>query len=544
MNAIFLNLIFLIVTGWMLVIQTTWAIDDESLKTPYLEMEQHYNINNFGVNLDIAVSSKGDIYISSVSQAKLWILDRKTHRFSALEVHQNGLPKRLFPEALATDAQDHLWVTDKTSHRVQVLDRNGQFLQSYGDPEQPLVTPTAINPFNQGMAIWDRSSGTLWMLVQNKLQAQQLDATATQCVAASLNTAYCLQADGRELVKYQHEKVIARQIPAKDTYSKISDFELGREGNLLIVDSGEKNLLVLSSELKVQHQFDTYKSLLRKPTRLVLQDNKIWLIDEGRQELLQFDQRWAITGLEHALLGEEYLSVNLPEAALQEFDKAIKLGFREARIYLLKGKAQYYLKQYSEALNSFMQAKKEGADSDFWQGNTHFQLGQYEEALSFFKNLLATARIDKNIIRFNIAETFMALTRFADAEKMFRQVVQEEPNNSQARLGWARAMMALHRYADLIAQLNNLTSDQDVGRKARHYLGLAYMETGKFENALPLLERAAQEGPYFKEALQAMATLHRRLGSIKRAEHYENQLKTLKQQVDPLSTSYLLENEQ
>jgi len=126
---------------------------------------------------------------------------------------------------------------------------------------------------------------------------------------------------------------------------------------------------------------------------------------------------------------------------------------------------------------------------------------------------------------------------------MFRQVVQEEPNNSQARLGLGRALMALHRYTDLITQLNNLTSDQNVGREARHYLGLAYMETGKFETALPLLERAAQEGPYFKEALQAVATLHRRLGSIKRAEHYENQLKTLKQQVDPLITLHLLEND-
>lgn len=543
MKKILTKFILQIGIGLMLLSTTAHAIDEESLKTPYLQLEQRYDIKNFGVNLDIAISTKGEIYISSASQARLWIVNRTTQRFSVLEVHQKGLPMRLFPEAVATDGQDHLWVTDKTLHRVQVLDKNGELLQSFGSPEQSLVTPTAINPFNQGMAIWDRSSGKLWMWVQDKLQVQQLDATAMQCVAASLNTAYCLQADGRELVKYQNGKMVARQIPAKGMYSSISDFELGREGNLLIVDSSEKNLLVLSPELKVQYQFDTYKSLLRKPTRLALQDNKIWLIDEGRQELLQFDQRWAITGLEHTLLGEEYLSVNLPEAALEEFNKAIKLGFQDAQIFLLKGKAQYYLKQYAEALNSFTQAKKRGADSDFWQGNTHFQLGQYEAALSLFQNLLATTRIDKNIIRFNIAETFMALTRFADAEKMFRQLVQEEPNNAQARLGLGRALMALHRYVDLITQLNNLTSDQNVGREARHYLGLAYMETGKLETALPLLERAAQEGPYFKEALQALVTLHRRLGSIERAEHYENQLKTLKQQVDQSSALHLLENE-
>jgi tetratricopeptide (TPR) repeat protein len=352
-----------------------------------------------------------------------------------------------------------------------------------------------------------------------------------------------LQANGQKLVKYQAGTIVACQIPNSNIYSRISDFEIDKEGNLFIIDSTVKNLLVLSSEFDIRYQFDSYKSLLQKPTRLALHDDHIWLIDEGRQELLQFDLRWAITGLEHTLLGEEYLSVNLPKPALEELDKAIRLGFRDAQTYLLKGRAQYQLKLYAEALNSFSQAKEAGADTNFWQANTHFQLGQYEEALTIFKDLLATNRIDKNIVRFNIAETLMALKRFAEAEAIFRQLIQEEPNNSLARLGLGRALMALRRYSDLVTQLNMLSSDKTVGREARHYLGLAYMETGRFETALPLLERAAQEGPYFKEALQALVTLHRRLGLIERAEHYENQLKILKQQIDQSSTLHLLENE-
>lgn len=441
------------------------------------------------------------------------------------------------------DAQDQLWVTDKTLHQVQMFDKNGKLLQIHGGPEQPLVTPTAINRFNEGMAIWDKSTGKLWMLVQGKLQVQQLDATAIQCMAASLDTAFCLQTDGRELVKYQNGKIIVRQILAKDIYSNISDFELGREGSLLILNSMEKTLLVLSPELKLQYQFDSYKSLLRKPTRLALQGDQIWLIDEGRQELLQFDLRWATTGLEHALLGEEYLSVNLPKPALEELDKAIKLGFRDPQTFLLKGKAQYRLKLYAEALNSFSQAKEAGADINFWQANTLFQLGQYEKSLTVYNQLLATGGMEKTMVRFNIAQTLIALKRFAEAEPIFRQLIQQEPNNAQAQLGLGRALMGLHRYTDLINQLNSLVSDKTVGREVRHSLGLAWMETGKLEIALPLLERAAQEGPYFKEALQAVVIIHRRLGSTERAAHYENQLKIFERQVDQLSTFHLLESE-
>lgn len=72
-----------------------------------------------------------------------------------------------------------------------------------------------------------------------------------------------------------------------------------------------------------------------------------------------------------------------------------------------------------------------------------------------------------------------------------------------------------------------------MGREARHYLGLAYLQAGSSEQALPLLERAAREGPYFKQALSALADIYRRLGNAERAQFYEQQVRTLKQSMDP-----------
>jgi len=543
MKAISAKLFFIIGIAWISLNSSALAIDEESLKTPYLDLKRHYDIRNFGANLDIAVSSKGDVYISSASRSKLWMLDRVTQRFSDIEPRHKSLPLRFFPETIAIDGQDHLWITDKTLHRVQVIDRNGELLQTYENPEQPWVTLAAINYFSDGIAIWDKAERKLWMVVKGKIFSQQLDADALQCVGVSQATAFCLQASGRELVKYQNGTVAVRRIFAMGMYTGITDLEVEIEGNLLILNSEEKKLLSLSSDLEIQYQLDSYQNLLRRPTRLARHEDHIWLIDEGRQELLQFDLRWATTGWEHALLGEEYLSVNLPKPALEELDKAIRLGFRDPQTFLLKGKAQYRLKLYAEAFDSFSQVKEADADTNFWQANTLFQLGQYEKSLTIYNELLATSGIEKSMVRFNIAQTLIALKRFAEAEFIFRQLIQDEPNNAQARLGLGRALMGLHRYADLINQLNSLVSDKAVGREARHSVGLAWMEIGKLEIALPLLERAAQEGPYFKEALRAVATIHRRLGSTERAAHYENQLKIFERQVDQRSTFHLLENE-
>ena len=57
------------------------------------------------------------------------------------------------------------------------------------------------------------------------------------------------------------------------------------------------------------------KDRLKQPTRMAVGQHSVYVVNEGKGEILQFAIRSATTGIEHAVLGEEYL-------ALKEYGKA------------------------------------------------------------------------------------------------------------------------------------------------------------------------------------------------------------------------------
>jgi tetratricopeptide (TPR) repeat protein len=297
-------------------------------------------------------------------------------------------------------------------------------------------------------------------------------------------------------------------------------------------------LLALSERLQPAQRFYLYEHLLRRPTRFTFQGDSLWLIDEGLQELLQLTLRTAVTGLDHALLGEEYLALNLFVPALQELDTALRLGQQHAEIYLLRGRALYGLGRYAEALTAFDRADR--PLHDFWRGNALFRLGRYEDALQAFQAALELEP-DNDLFLFNSAQALLTLGRFSPAEAVFRRLLARVPDHPQARMGLARALLGTGEHNSAIAILTELTKDSRAERAARHYLGLAYLQSGDLKAALPLLERSAREGPFFKEAFSALALAYRRSDQPERALYFEQRLKTFDRQAQSLR-GYILEN--
>lgn len=533
---------------WILGLGTMAAVLLASVSaasdTAYLELERSYSLTGKGVGLDVAASPTGTIYLSSASLPGLWKLDQGTGEFQALTVYQPGSrepsPLQLFPEAIEVDGQGRLWIADATLRRVYIISSAGDLLATLGSPEPTLDAPVALSRFDEnGMAVWDRQAGVLWRFSETLelLDAWRPGAEPLLCIALGIERSVCVLAGERELVAYRQGHPVARHIE-DDRYSRIGDIVPGPDGQLFLSDVSGKRLRSLSSALDVSQRFYLYESLFVRPTRFTLQGDHLWLIDEGREELLRFALRTAVTGLEHALLGEEYLALGYCRPALDELDTALRLGYRDDAVRLLRGRALYGLQRYSEALAEFEQLA--GPRRDFWRGNALFRLGHYGEAVRAFQNALQHEP-DNSLALFNLAQTLLEVERYADAEAVYRELVAAAPDHLQARLGLARSVLGQGDHGTAMEILRMLINEDGIGREARHYLGLAHLAAGVPETALPWLERAAEEGPYFKEALAGLVEANRRLGRIARARRHEQQMHAVDRQAERLGILLLEE---
>jgi len=514
--------------------------------TAYLQLERSYSLVGKGVGLDVAASAVGTVYISSPSLPGLWRLDQDTGEFLPITVYQQEpgsqvqSPLRLFPEAIEFDGQGRLWIADATLRQVHIVSDAGNLVTAMGSPELPLDTPIGLTRLgNHGMAVWDRKAGMFWRFsaALEPFDSQRLEP-APYCTMLGAKHSVCVTTDERELVVYQQGQPVARHILEGEDYSRIGDLVPGMDGQFYVSDISGKRLLSFSSELDVLQRFYLYESLFRSPTRFAIQDDRLWLIDEGREELLHFTLRTAETALEYALLGEEYLVLGYYQPALNALNTALRMGHGEDAIRLLKGRALYGLQRYLEALAEFEPLT--GSQPEFWYGNTRFHLGHYGEAIRAYQNALQYEP-DNPLILFNLAQSLLEVGRYADAEGVYRELVIAMPDHLHARLGLARSVLGQGDHDAAMEILQMLANEDTIGRQARHYLGLAHLAADAPETALPWLERAAQEGPYFKEALGALAEANRRLGRFAQARHHEQQMHAVDRQAEQLGDLILEE---
>lgn len=490
--------------------------------TAYLDSKRSYSLTGLGVGLDLAVSSGGIVYLASETRLRLWRLDASRRMFKPFgEGHhcsQGGKVFGISPTAIYADSRGELWALDRDAGAVQRISADGSSNECYstvpanGAPDRP--QSSQLRKITRFMMLTPSSGG--------QPDLQPLPEGMRDCVKAPDQDLFCIMEASRDLVRTRNGRVVARfQTPEK--YGRLGGVATGPDGDLYVSDSSGRQLLRLSPGLILKQYLPLYQSLFRTPGRLRIVAGELWLIDEGRQELLRFRLRFALTGMEHKLLGEEYLALGLYQNAQREFDFAEASG--EAVDRIDKGRALYGLGRFQEALTAFS-ALKRAKDADLWLANSLFRLGRFEPALDAYKRA-AKQQQTSWPATFNQAQTLLALGRFAQAESLFAVLEGMSPGNPQIGLGLGRAALANGEFSKAIEVLKPLRDDSRVGREARHYLGSAYLLAGAHETALPLLEQAAREGPHFRQALDALAATYQALGrhaDARRAERWHDSL--------------------
>jgi tetratricopeptide (TPR) repeat protein len=98
------------------------------------------------------------------------------------------------------------------------------------------------------------------------------------------------------------------------------------------------------------------KERLIQPTRMAVSRQALYVVNEGKGEILQFAIRSATTGLEHAILGEELLALREYTKAVMELSQALNLGYATAETHYLLGLAFSALDQLREAIQQLKTA--------------------------------------------------------------------------------------------------------------------------------------------------------------------------------------------
>jgi tetratricopeptide (TPR) repeat protein len=208
------------------------------------------------------------------------------------------------------------------------------------------------------------------------------------------------------------------------------------------------------------------------------------------------------------------------EAAISAFKKIVEAYPEKAIAYQELGALYYKLGQTENALFSYrqaMQLQPENIDAQKNLADFYYaELGQAEEALKIYENILAVASDDVQTLLLT-GHINVSLNRFEAAKEKYRRVLEIEPWNADARqylealekqgAGEPAAKTAAAMYQEIeptlnsgqpdtvIQALENLSAVYPDFALAHNDLGVLYYQRGDKANAQAHYERAAELEP-------------------------------------------------
>lgn len=191
----------------------------------------------------------------------------------------------------------------------------------------------------------------------------------------------------------------------------------------------------------------------------------------------------------------------------------------EAGLGLLEEAAAYFA-FYDEihALPAYLDSVLVRAEAGFRAGADHsaarlalgralLEQGRADEAATTLSEA-ASAYTEDVFIRYWLGVALLQADRPGDAAAALRRAAEMQPAFAEAHLKHAEALYAAARFAEAeAAWLSGLAEDPTHHPGSWNDLGFLYLETGRFEEARPLFDRALALDPDLVQALINAATL-------------------------------------
>lgn len=500
---------------------------DQPKYTLYLEFQRAIPLEAMGVGVQISQGTADEVVVADSSKSTFYRISH-AEKLEPLILQTPGR-RFIYPASICLNDRN-LWIADPYTHELLVF-WNGALLKQFTQRDLPLDKPTEVACAPNGNVFVLDAGGNKsiieFNLEENKASVSPLKNPPPNMTVSKL----AVSADGDKIILDVENQRIFRvdkhnglqpfRLAGLDQNAspKLTSMEVGPDGLLFFVDSGKPAIYAFQPNGEHESRFVLAEPHLLRPTNISIYQNDLWVVDEGKKAILHFEIRKAATGIEHAILGEEYLAMDHPASAADEFKKASAAGYESAELRLYWGQALYSLHDLDGALAQLTKARSIGGNQKeicFWLGNVYSAKKSYNKAIEQYERVLQ-ADPGHALAHHNLGAVFLQLDEPAKAEKHFLVSLQLDPSYAQAKLDLGRSYLRQHRYGKARGIFSTLDQPEELKRQAQYYIGLSYLYGGKARDSLPYLKGASERGPFFSDSFYALAEAYRALGKRDKA---------------------------
>ena len=214
-------------------------------------------------------------------------------------------------------------------------------------------------------------------------------------------------------------------------------------------------------------------------------------------------------------IGECYMALNQFEEAIVAIDKGIDNGSVNINFAKsLKGEALFYLENYEDSKEIFLDLLKERPNSFFsvaYLTDIDIKLGNYKEGVERAEKVLSNNKLDSKdsaYIEVNIGWIKLKyLNKEEEALNNFNHALELDSNLGTVYIGFAEYYLLKEEYCKAI---ENYEKAIDLGENTLdvyYGMGLAYKGLGQFEDALEYFKVVYSADETYKDAKEQINLL-------------------------------------
>lgn len=494
-------------------------------RTPYFNMVRVYRELALGTHLDIAVNSQEDIIVADGDNHRLLKVDQITRSIEIIQIKLDYQDKPFTPYGIFIDSTDNIYIANPDLHTILVIDTDGNIKKRIGgfgsilerpldvtlDADENLYVLDAIGP---KIHIFDPDGKTIES-IQFGLELQDSSAIALD-----------IDLNGNIVVADKGLGKVLRITPSR----QIFEFEKIDYGeNKLIVPTGITiggiDSIFISDYLNnTLYQFDNtgrltkehilVKEFLKQPSSITFCNNNVYIINEGNDEILQFDLKYAESNIEHELLGEWCFIKGFYKEAIQELNTAIELGYDYTDAHYFLGLSYYNIESFQksiEHLEKSLKGNPKDIDAGFQLGNAYHKVNYIDKAIERYRGVLSLKPVHL-LAHYNLGNSYLKIGKPNNAESHYKEALQISPDYVDAKVGLGRVLLEKNESKEAERSFLEILKENPELRQARYFLGLSLFKQQKYKKAINTLTKVSQEGPYYVDSLYYLGLSYRAIG--------------------------------
>ena len=509
---------FLIFTGYTL---NSFA----EASTPYFDMVGIHKELSLGTHNNVAVNSQGEIIIVDGDKHRLLMVDSIKNYVEDFQIKLEHRDKPFTPYGIYIDSTDNIYIANPDLHVVLVIDSNGNIKNRIGGFGSCLERPVDVTrDADENLYVLDmigpkvhifNSDGKTLESIQIGVELKDSYAIALDI---DLNGNIVVTDKGlRKVLKITQSRQIVELEKidyGEDKLMAPSGIAIDESNSLFITDYFNNTLYQFDNTGKLIKEHLLVKEFLKHPSSITFYNNNVYIINEGNDEILQFELKHAESSIEHDLLGERYFIKGFYKEAIQELNTAIELGYAFTDVHYFLGLSYYNMENFQKSIQHLEKSLKvnpKDIDASFQLGNAYHKVNYIDEAIGRYRDVIS-ARPDHLLAHYNLGNSYLKLGKPNKAESHYRDALHISPEYIDAKIGLGRAFLERNENKEPEKIFFEILQDNPGISQAKYYLGLTFFKQGKYKKAIKTLSMASQEGPYYVDSLYCLGLSYKAIG--------------------------------